>query len=200
MTTKRRPDGSKRRTSDRSRAPRLPRPFDAPVAPGYVRTNSGAERGETDSVGAFVTLAFEKLIEGALTMFGKEEGFRSHGNAEVAFRAGADYRVSYLFEIHGVPSSTREFVEWREDLKTAGGNCVESSSAGLPFTFAERSQALAERAEEVVHGQLDAELLHPFALVCYVLVTDADLLIRFRVEQRPPRPFEGNAPNRSDLS
>lgn len=105
---KKNPDGSKRRTSKRG-ASRLPKPADSPLRAGYERLGSEAVRGATDSVGAFVIQAFDKLTEGALEMFDKEDGFNSHGTAEVAFDAGAEFRVSFAFEIHGVPASSPDF-------------------------------------------------------------------------------------------
>jgi hypothetical protein len=193
---KRRPDGSKRRTSQRTAARPAPEPAPLPVERGFVRKESGELRGSADSISQFVIMAFDKLSESALKEFDEQRsgvsfdrGFKCHGNAE------ASYNASYVFEIRGVTPEDPNFRTWLDDIEATEGIYFQSSADALPLTFAERIQTLAARAEKEIHEQLDAELLYPFTLGAFVRVTDFEMMIQFRFEQRPPRAFAGNMPN-----
>lgn len=201
--TKKNPDGSKRRHSKPRAAGdrQAPRSAPRPVAPGYVRKDSGHLTGSTESIGEFFIKAFAKLGDLALQEIDEQKSgeverrpFHCHGNSEVSFGA------SYLLEIKGFGSADPEFRAALEDIEATGGVLNLSTLDALPLTFGERIGLLASRAEEEIMRQLDAELLFPFTVGCFVQVTDFELLIEFRIEQREPRAFPGHAANRPDLS
>lgn len=192
---KRHSDGTKRRTSDRKRRG-APEPAPVPVERGFVRKESGELKGSADSIGQFVIMAFDKLAETSLKEFSEQRagltadrGFKCHGNAEASFGA------SYTFEIHGVTPDNPDFATWLGDIEATDGIYFESSADALALTLAERIQTLATRADEEISGQLDAGLLYAFTVGAYVKVTDFEMLIHLRLEQRPPRALPQHRPN-----
>jgi hypothetical protein len=196
-------DGTKRRTSNRSKSRdgRAPASAPRPVAPGYVRKDEGHMTGASDSIAEFIIDTFSRLGDFALQEVDEQKTgkvgrrpFNSHGDASV------DFGATYLFEVKGYGKEDPEFNQLLEDIKATGGVYITTTLDGLPFTVGERIGILASRAEEEITKQLDAELLYAFTTGAFVLVTDFDLLIEFRLEQRPPRALPEFKPNRPDLS
>jgi hypothetical protein len=200
MSGKRNSDGTKRRTSNRSK-PYTAEAAPRPVAPGYVRKDSGHMHGATDSIAEFVGLTFAKLGELMLTEVREQRAgtverrpFHCHGNAEV------DFGASYLFEIKGQHPEDDDFHAWLEDVRATEGVIKEATLDGLSEMVAERIATLAASVEQIVSTQIEDGLFYPFTTGCFVRVEEADLLIHFRLEQRPPRALPAFKPNRPDLS
>ena len=201
MTGKRRPDGSKRRHSRVGGRPgHVPRSRPLHLEPGFDRKDESVSRGSSDSIEEFVRDTFGKLIVYVLKELDEQKSgaapvrpFDANGQAAISLPATMNFSIKGASpdDNDGGATLLKLLALQRETSEAT----FTATRDALSETLRERTGAFARAADELISGSEESGLLESFALVCFVVLSDANTLIQIKFELLPPSPFQEHAGN-----